>query len=83
MSGKDNVAYAFDEKSTSVIKLDSGLTLYLRHIDHMLALVCLVKEDNFDRQNLIDYNIDCFKGGVMDIFKTHEKLSKPEESKLS
>jgi hypothetical protein len=49
----------------------------------MLALVCLVKEDNFDRQNLIDYNIDCFKDGVRQIFLAHEKMLKNEENKLS
>ena len=79
ISGNDNVTTnAFDKKSTSVIKLDSGLTLYLREIEHMLALVCLVKEDNFDRQNLIDFNIDIFKDGVKQIFQAHEKMIKEE-----
>ncbi|OMJ77402.1 hypothetical protein SteCoe_23003 [Stentor coeruleus] len=81
ITGNDNMTSAFDRKSTSVIKLDSGLTLYLREIEHMLALVCLVKEDNFDRQNLIDYNIDIFKDGVKQIFQAHEKLLKSEENK--
>jgi Ras-related GTP-binding protein C/D len=76
------VAHAFDKKSTSVIKLDSGLTLYLREIEHMLALVCLVKEDNFDRQNLIDFNIDIFKDGVKQIFQAHDKMAKGEENKV-
>ena len=47
----------------------------------MLALVCLVKEDNFDRQNLIDYYIDIFKDGVKQIFQAHEKMIKSEEVK--
>jgi hypothetical protein len=49
----------------------------------MLALVCLVKEDNFDRQNLIDYNINCFKEGVRKIFQVHEEMLKNEENKIS
>lgn len=49
----------------------------------MLALVCLVKEDNFDRQNLIDFNIDIFKDGVKQILQAHEKILKSEENKVA
>ena len=48
----------------------------------MLALVCLVKEDNFDRQNLIDFNIDIFKDGVKQIFQAHDKMARGEENKV-
>jgi Ras-related GTP-binding protein C/D len=73
----DNFDQAFDRQSTSVIRLNNGLTLYLREVEHLLALVCLVKEDNFDRQHLIDYNINCFKDGARKIFevgKTREEV---------
>lgn len=69
MKEVDNFDQAFDRQSTSVIRLSNGLTLYLREVEHLLALVCLVKEDNFDRQHLIDYNINCFKDGARKIFE--------------
>jgi hypothetical protein len=40
-----------------------------------------VKEDNFDRQHLVDYNIDCFKEGTREIFQAKEKVQ--EESKTN
>lgn len=49
----------------------------------MLALVCLVKADNFDRQHLIDYNIECFKEGAKKIFDAREKWIKDEEESKS
>lgn len=83
MGKEENYNKAFDNKSTSVIKLDTGLTLYLREVEHLLALVCLVKDENFDRQHLIDYNIDCFREGAQKIFEAHKKLSREqEESKV-
>lgn len=80
IESEENYNKAFDDKSTSVIKLDTGMTLYLREVEHLLALVCLVKEDNFDRQHLIDYNINCFKEGARKIFEAREKWVS-EESK--
>lgn len=74
----DNFDQAFDRQSTSVIRLSNGLTLYLREVEHLLALVCLVKEDNFDRQHLIDYNINCFKEGARKIFEVGKAAAKEE-----
>lgn len=44
---KDN---AFDHQSSSLIKLNNGTILYLREVDKFLALVCILREDNFDKQ---------------------------------
>lgn len=71
MGSDDNYNSAFDSKSSSITRLDNGLILYLREIDHLLALVCIIKEENFERQHLIDFNIDCFKEGVGKIFKAN------------
>lgn len=35
--------------------------LYLREVNRFLALVCLVKEENFKKHGLIDYNFHCFR----------------------
>ena len=41
---------AFDKASSSLIKLNNGNILYLREVNKFLALVCILREDNFDRQ---------------------------------
>ena len=43
--------------------------LYLREVNSFLALVCLVREENFKKQGLIDYNIDSFKGALAEVIK--------------
>ncbi|KAL1123144.1 hypothetical protein AAG570_002231, partial [Ranatra chinensis] len=41
---------AFDHQSSSLIKLNNGTILYLREVNKFLALVCILREDNFDRK---------------------------------
>lgn len=38
-----------------------------------LALVCLIRAENFLKQGIIDYNIDCFKSAIGDVFKSPSK----------
>uniref|UniRef100_A0A183C7B7 Ras-related GTP-binding protein C n=1 Tax=Globodera pallida TaxID=36090 RepID=A0A183C7B7_GLOPA len=45
----------FDQDSSAVI------TLRTRQINVYLALVCVIKEDNFEKQGLIDFNFNVFK----------------------
>lgn len=52
---------AYDDNSTSAIRLQNGLMLYLRQIDHNLALVCMLNEKNFAQRALLDYNVNIFK----------------------
>merc|ERR1739848_750148 len=52
-SGDGSIAY--DEASQSIIKLNNGMVLYLREVNRFLALVCLVREANFEKHGLIDY----------------------------
>ena len=65
----------FDENSYSVFKINkrkdenSKSHLYLRFLDVNLALICIINDDNFERQHLIDYNIKIFKDAVKEIFK--------------
>lgn len=33
-----------------------------------LALVCLVRDENFEKHGLIDYNIHCFREAMKQIF---------------
>merc|ERR1711920_126403 len=58
-----------DAKSSCIIHLNNGTLLYLREVDRCLALVCIVREENFDRQHLLDYIIKIFKESLTDIFR--------------
>jgi Ras-related GTP-binding protein C/D len=59
---EDLEAAAFDNQSSSLIKLNNGTILYLREVNKFLALVCILREDNFDRQGKNNsFNIMCIK----------------------
>ena len=32
-----------------------------------LALVCLIREESFDKQGLIDYNFHCFRQAIQEV----------------
>ena len=36
---------------------------------NFLAFACLIREENFDRQYLLDYNISVFKESLVDLFR--------------
>ena len=64
----------FDENSFSIIKINSinkvessKSYLYLRFIDANLALICVINEENFERQHLIDFNIKLFREAIKEI----------------
>lgn len=42
---------AFDDRSSSLIRLNNGTILYLREVCNFLALVCILREDNFEKQS--------------------------------
>lgn len=64
---------AFDNQSSSLIKLNNGTILYLREVNRFLALVCILREDNFDRQGVIDYNFLCFREAIQQVFELRYK----------
>ncbi|XP_013789408.1 ras-related GTP-binding protein D-like [Limulus polyphemus] len=64
----------FDELSCSTIKLNNSTVLYLREINKFLALVCILREENFYRQGLIDYNFHCLRQATQDAFQVQLKL---------
>ena len=70
---------AFDTSSSAVIRLNNATVLYMREVNKFLALVCILREDSFDFQGLIDYNFHCFRRAIQDVFKVRagavEKLS--------
>lgn len=47
---KEDEGNAFNSKSSNIIKLNNRTVLYLREVNRFLALVCILREDNFNRQ---------------------------------
>lgn len=50
--------------------------MYLREINKFLALVCILREYNFSRQGVIDYNFLCFRDAIHKVFEV--RTTKPE-----
>jgi Ras-related GTP-binding protein C/D len=64
-----SVAVPYDEQSTAAIRLNNGMILYLREVSSYLALVCVLREESFAKRSLLDYNINCFKSSLEQIFE--------------
>jgi Ras-related GTP-binding protein C/D len=64
---------AFDDDSSSVIRLSNGMILYLREVDSMLALVCLIRSENFRKKSLINYNIGCLKHSLKQLVAAQDQ----------
>lgn len=47
---------AFDSHSSSLIKLNNSTILYLKEVNKFLALVCILREENFTRQGMVTRN---------------------------
>ncbi|XP_031632305.1 ras-related GTP-binding protein C [Contarinia nasturtii] len=60
---------AFDDQSSSLIKLNNSTVLYLREVNKFLALVLILREYSFSRQGVIDFNFLCFKEAIHKVFE--------------
>ncbi|RWS14415.1 ras-related GTP-binding protein C-like isoform X1, partial [Dinothrombium tinctorium] len=74
----DGEGSTFDSSSSSTIKLNNQNVLYLREVNKFLALVCILREDHFDKQGLIDYNFQCFHDAIQEVFELKSNL-KPHQ----
>ncbi|KXN65581.1 hypothetical protein CONCODRAFT_12787 [Conidiobolus coronatus NRRL 28638] len=61
------------EGTYSSIKLNSGLVLYFRQINKFLALVCLLRNETFEKHGLIDYNFQCFNTAILQVLELCKK----------
>lgn len=53
-----------------MIRLNNGTALYLREVNKFLALVCILREENLtEKQGVIDYNFQCFKKAIKEVFE--------------
>ena len=64
---------AFDQESHSMIKLNNNTVLLLKEVSKVLALVCIVREEHFQQQGLIEYNFKCFKDAISQVFAVRAK----------
>ena len=62
----------YDEGSGSEIHLSNEYTLYLRQVNRYLALVCLMREDNWRRGGLIEYNFGQMKEAIARVLEVRE-----------
>ena len=58
-----------DQDTQCIIHLHNNTLIYLKMVDRFLALVCVVQEQAFDQQSLIDYNITVFRDALLKLFK--------------
>jgi len=70
---EDSDSSAFDSQSASVIKLNNSTILYLKEVNKYLALVCILRDESFERQGLIDYNFHCFRKAITEVFELRNK----------
>lgn len=53
--------------------MNNNTILYLREVNKFLALVCILREDNFHKQGIIDYNFLCFREAIERVFELKNK----------
>jgi len=64
-----------DQNTQCIIHLTNNTLIYLKMVDRFLALVCVVQEQSFDQQSLIDYNIGVFRDALLKLFNVNEQNS--------
>ncbi|KAI9476130.1 MAG: Gtr1/RagA G protein conserved region-domain-containing protein [Benjaminiella poitrasii] len=68
-----------DGEASSLIKLDNGDVLYMREVNRLLVLICLLRQDSFEKHGLIDYNFQCFKEAVTEVFEFSRKRNTQQQ----
>ncbi|CAH1762671.1 3111_t:CDS:10, partial [Entrophospora sp. SA101] len=64
----DTTAETTGGDTSSLIKLNNGTVLSIKGINRFLALVCLLRSDGFENPGLINYNFQCFKQAMTELF---------------
>ncbi|XP_061660482.1 ras-related GTP-binding protein C-like [Syngnathoides biaculeatus] len=65
----DGSGCAYDKESLAIIKLNNTTVLYLKEVTKFLALVCILREESFERKGLIEYNFHCFRKAIYEVFE--------------
>ena len=65
---------AFDQQSHSMIRLNNNTVLLLKEVSKVLAIVCIIREEHFQQQGLIEYNFKCFKEAISQVFAVRSRM---------
>ncbi|GAB5588019.1 GTP-binding protein gtr2 [Umbelopsis nana] len=65
-----------EAEASSLIKLTNGDVLYLREVNRLLVLICILRQESFEKHGLIDYNFQCFKEAITDVFEFSNQRNK-------
>ena len=68
---------AFDTQSSSIIRLNNSTILFLKEVNKVLALVCILREENFEHEGLIDFNFACFRRAIEKVFEVRAMKRQP------
>merc|ERR1719154_588851 len=79
--GEQGDTTAFDTKSSSIIRLNNSTILFLKEVNKVLALVCILREENFEHEGLIDFNFSCFRRAIERVFAVRALARKPAGGK--
>ena len=71
---EDGGVNAYDTGTTSVIRLTDSTVCYLREVNRFIALVCIMREESFSKQGLINYNFNCFRQAIQEMFQVREQV---------
>uniref|UniRef100_A0A8C2MH30 Ras-related GTP-binding protein n=1 Tax=Cricetulus griseus TaxID=10029 RepID=A0A8C2MH30_CRIGR len=61
---EDGSGSAYDKELMAIIKLNNTT-----EVTKFLALVCILREESFERKGLIDYNFHCFRKAIHEVFE--------------
>ncbi len=76
---KEEDSSAYDEETSSVIKLNSQKILFLREVNRYLALVCIISKDKYEKIGLINYNLNKFKHSIYEVFEVKNLLNQKKK----
>ena len=83
---ESDLVNAFDERSGSVVKLDSKIVLYLREVSRVLALVAVIRAEDYVKPGLLEYNFTVVRDSIQDVFMIREgkttREKDPKEEKI-
>ncbi|CAG0908188.1 unnamed protein product, partial [Cyprideis torosa] len=71
---------SFDAQSAAMIRLNNRTVLCLREVNRFLALVCILREESFEKRGIIDYNFLVFRDSIRQVFDL--KMSNGPQPKL-
>lgn len=77
LSEEDGAAIPYDQESSSAIRLNSGVVLYLREVSKYVALICVIREENFAKRSVLDFNINCFRKSLDQVLRENSQFSLP------